>query len=114
MQDELEAPEQLKLSTANFVLRFSDGTVRSTSLGPEEIRDLIGTEGEYTLQWWIRGAERKLAVREFLTTLTDGPKSASSEKVLKHRFTYGSSWHLDWPAHETLHFSGSYDRPHAI
>jgi hypothetical protein len=96
MIDEMGRYTKLRFAKAEFVVDFPDTGTVSTILTDREILELIGSEDEYTFEWWIRGAEQKLDVHNHMKELT------------KDSGAIGSRWKLSNPTHDVLHFSGSY------
>jgi hypothetical protein len=110
--DTVERFTQLKFARAEFTVDLPDDVVKRTSMTDDDVRELIGTENEFTMDWWIRGAEKKLAVLEYLETLVASADRVHPEKAVSRGLGYASSYSLRWPAHEVLIFSLRYERPY--
>ncbi|MBX3704348.1 MAG: hypothetical protein KF822_11295 [Steroidobacteraceae bacterium] len=90
------------VSQVDVVVHLPDGSTRSTILSAQETRDLVGVESEYSMFWWMRGAARKLAIHELLTSLV----SSSS-------FQFGSSCKVRQEPGAIPRFEITYGRPNA-
>ena len=112
--DTVDRFTQVKFPKAEFTVDLPDGVVRRTTLTDRDVRELIGSESEFTMEWWIRGAERKLAVLEYLATLVAGSDGGNSAKAATRGLGYTSSYSLKWPAQEILVFSLRYEHPYRI
>jgi hypothetical protein len=75
------APE-LKYEKVEVSFELPDGSIHSTILLDEEVRLLIGEDGAYQTDWWIRGAEMKLEVPKLLARIPGGLKAKSAASVV--------------------------------
>jgi hypothetical protein len=107
MDSDLEVP------AVEFAFDLPDGSIRSATLADDEVRELVGSEHEYTMPWWVGGAERKLAIWQALAALVHGSNAKDAGPVTRSGFNVASACKVLTPTggiprfHVTYRFPGA-------
>jgi hypothetical protein len=104
----------LHVSQVEFAVTLPDGSTKDATLTDQQVRELVGTEKEYSLSWWLRGVGSHLAIHEVLASMAGQEKDGAARSALEYGCTCSYRCNPDEPAPSTPRLEVTYRTPKVI